>query len=77
MGHRINVGIAAGTDAGSLTRALRSAGAESVQGPSTELPDVLRVSLANGRDVDDFARQVRQFPGVRYVERDAWQFTQQ
>ena len=56
--------------------ALKSAGAESVRGPSAELPDVLVVDVPNGYDVDEFTRQARQFPGVRYVERDSWQYSQ-
>jgi len=76
MGQRVNVGVEQATNAAALINALKQAGAESVRGPSAELPDVLVVDLADEKDVNDFVRKAKQLPGVRYAERDSWQFTQ-
>jgi len=54
---------------------LGAAGAESVRGPSLELPDVLIVTIPNDQDIDKFIRMARKVPGVRYAEPDSWQFT--
>jgi cell division protein FtsX len=76
VGHRVNVGVDSGADAATITSALKQAGAESVRGPSAELPDVLVVDLKNETDADAFLRQAQKLPGVRYAERDSWQFSQ-
>jgi hypothetical protein len=76
VSHRVNVGVNRGADASALTSALKQAGAESVRGPSAELPDVLVVDLPADTDPETFLRQAQQLPGVRYAERDSWQFSQ-
>jgi hypothetical protein len=75
VAQRVTVGLKPGANWGSVGKALTEAGAESVRGPSSELPDVLIVAIPDGRDVHEFIRQARGFSGVRYAEADAWQFS--
>ena len=75
MGHRVTVGLMPGADWRPVENALHAAGAESVRSPAPELPDVLIVTIPNDRDIEEFVRRARALPGVRYAERDAWQFS--
>lgn len=75
MSQRVIVGLKSDTSVESIKAALGVAGAESVQGPSLELPDVLIVSIPNDQDIDEFIHKVQKVPGVRYAEPDSWQFT--
>lgn len=75
MSQRVTVGLKPDTDVKPVKIALGAAGAESVRGPSLELPDVLIVTIPNDQDVNEFIRMARKVPGVRYAELDSWQFT--
>ena len=68
------MGLEPDTDVKPVNKALGAAGAESVRGPSLELPDVLIVTIPNDQDIDEFIRMAREVPGVRYAEPDSWQF---
>jgi cell division protein FtsX len=69
------VGLKPDTNVRQVKTALETASAESVRGPSLELPDVLIVTIPDNQDIEEFIRMVRKVPGVRYVEPDSWQFT--
>lgn len=75
MSQRVTVGLKPDTDVEPVKSALKAAGAESVRGPSLELPDVLVVTIPDNQDINEFIRMVRELPGVRYGEPDSWQFT--
>jgi cell division protein FtsX len=75
MSQRVIVGLKPDNGVKSVKTALEAAGAESVQGPSLELPDVLIVTIPNDQDIDEFVSMVRKVSGVRYAEPDSWQFT--
>lgn len=75
MSQRVIVGLEPGTDVEPVKTALREAGAESIGGPSLELPDVLIVTIPNNKDIDAFIHMAQMVPGVRYAEPDSWQFT--
>lgn len=75
MSQRVIVGLEADTDAKQVRTALEATVAESVQGPSLELPDALIVTIPNDQDINEFIRMAQKVPGVRYAEADSWQFT--
>lgn len=75
MSQRVIVGLEPDTDVNRVKTALGEARAESVQGPSPELPDVLIVMIPSDQDIDAFISTAQQLPGVRYAEPDSWQFT--
>ena len=75
MSQRVIVGVEPDTDLKTITVALGEAKAESVQGPSPELPNVLIVTIPNDQDINQFISHVQTLPGVRYAEPDSWQFT--
>ena len=75
MSQRVTVGLKPDTDVKPVKKALKTAGAESVSGPSLELPDVLIVMIPNDQDINEFIRIAQNVPGVRYAEPDSWQFT--
>lgn len=75
MSQRVIVGLKPDTNVKPVKTALGKAGAESVGGPSLELPDVLVVTIPNDQDINEFIRIAQKLPGVRYAEADAWQFT--
>jgi len=77
MSQRIIVGLKPDTNPKPVETALKAAGAESVRGPSLELPDVLIVTIPNDQDINEFIGRARKAPGVRYAEPDSWQFTAQ
>lgn len=75
MSQRVIVGVEPDTDLITIKAALEAASAESVQGPSTALPDVLIVTIPNNQDINQFISIAKKLPGVRYAEPDSWQFT--
>jgi hypothetical protein len=75
MSQRVIVGLKPDTKLRPVKAALRAAGAESVSGPSLELPDVLIVAIPDDRDIDEVIRVALEVRGVRYAEPDSWQFT--
>ena len=75
MSQRVIVGLEPDTNVKLVKTALGAAGAESVRGPSLELPDVLIVTIPNDREINEFIRMALKVPGVRYAEPDSWQFT--
>jgi hypothetical protein len=75
MSQRVIVGLELDTDVKRVKTALGETGAESVRGPSPELPDVLIVTIPNDQDINEFIRITRKVSGVRYAEPDSWQFT--
>ncbi len=75
MSQRVIVGLKPDTDVETVKTALREAGAESVGGPSLELPDVLIVTIPNDQHIDAFIHIAQMVPGVTYAEPDSYQFT--
>lgn len=75
MAQRLIVGLHPNTDWGPVQSKLTAAGAEQVRGPSPELPDVLIVTIPSELNLEEFLRQTRTWPGVRYAEADTWQFS--
>lgn len=75
MSQRVIVGVEPDTDIKTIKAALGEATAESVQGPSPELPDVLIVTIPNDQNINEFISLAKKLPGVRYAEPDSWQFT--
>jgi hypothetical protein len=75
MSERVIVGLKPDTQVKPVETALRAAGAESVSGPSSELPDVLIVTIPNDQNINKFIHIARKVQGVRYAEPDSWQFT--
>jgi hypothetical protein len=75
MGQRVIVGVEPDADIKTIKAALDAASAESVQGPSPELPNVLIVTIPNDQDINKFISLAQKLPGVRYAESDSWQFT--
>jgi hypothetical protein len=75
MSQRVTVGLKLNTDVKPVKTAFEAAGAESIRGPSLELPDVLIVTIPNDQDINEFIRMAQKVPGVRYAEPDSWQFT--
>lgn len=75
MSKRVIVGLEPEISVNSVKTALGAAGAESIQDPTTELPDVVIVTIPSDTDLDEFMRMARMVLGVRYVEPDSWQFT--
>jgi hypothetical protein len=75
MSQRVVVGLKPDTDVQPVKSALEDAGAEAVRGPALYLPDVLIAMIPDDQDIDEFIRMALSVPGVRYAERDSWQFT--
>jgi hypothetical protein len=66
---RIIVGLAPGVDPSPITEALRGLGADSVQGPTEALPDVLVANFGD-EDASPLIDRIVRLPGVRYAEPD-------
>ncbi len=75
MSQRVIVGLEPDTEVKPVMAALEKAGAESVDGPSLELPHVLIVTIPNDLDINAFIHKAQMVPGVRYAEPDSLQFT--
>ena len=75
MSQRVIVGLKPDADVKPVKIALEAVGAESVRGPSLELPDVLIVTIPSDQDIEQFICLAHEVPGVRYAEPDSWQFT--
>jgi hypothetical protein len=75
MTNRVTVGIEPSGDWTEIQRKLLASGAESVREPRPEEPDVLVVTLPAGVDTQEFSRNASAWPGVRYAEPDAWQWS--
>ncbi len=75
MSQRVIVGLELDTSVEPIKTAFGEAGAESISGPSLELPDVLIVTIPDDQDINEFIRNARMMPGVRYAESDSWKFT--
>ena len=75
MAQRAIIGLLPGTDWTSIGDALRHGGAESIEPPRRELPDVVIVTLPDTADMDAFLRSIARLAGVRYAEPDAMRFT--
>lgn len=75
MSQRVVVGLESNAEANLVTAALEEAGAESTHGPTSELPDVLVVTIPDQHNIDEFIRAATSVPGVRYAEPDSWQFS--
>lgn len=75
MSQRVIVGLHPGADPGTVRKRLEAAGADSVQGPRPELPDVLIATVPDGKDANEFLQQAKSTQGVRYAEADAWRTT--
>ncbi len=74
MSQRVIVGLEPDTSVEKIMAAFGEAGAESISGPSLELPDVLIVTIPDDHDINEFIRNAQLVPGVRYAESDSWQF---
>ena len=73
MSQRILIGIESNADWGTLKKELLSLGADSASDPSAVQPDLIVVTVPDGRDVNKFLLQAKKLPGVRYAELDSWQ----
>lgn len=75
MTQRAIIGLTPDAKFPSVRRRLSAAGAEEVQAPTPELPDVSVVTLSSERNLAEFLEKARSIPGVRYAEADVWRTT--
>ena len=75
MSERLIIGLERSADWATIKRQLVGEGADWTKDPSPEQPDVLVVSMPEDVDIDGILQRVKEWPGVRYAERDAMRWT--